>query len=29
VGKKILCFFDNDQNGYAAKDALRLWKMMK
>ena len=28
-GKEIYCFFDNDQNGYAAKDALRLQKMMK
>jgi uncharacterized protein YecE (DUF72 family) len=28
-GKEIFCFFDNDQNGYAAQDALRLQKMMK
>jgi uncharacterized protein YecE (DUF72 family) len=27
-GKDVWCFFDNDQNGYAAKDALRLKKML-
>jgi uncharacterized protein YecE (DUF72 family) len=25
----VWCFFDNDQNGYAAKDALRLQSMLK
>jgi uncharacterized protein YecE (DUF72 family) len=28
-GKEIFCFFDNDQAGYAAKDALRLRKMLE
>ena len=27
-GKEIFFFFDNDQNGYAAQDALRRQKMM-
>jgi uncharacterized protein YecE (DUF72 family) len=27
-GKEIFCFFDNDQAGYAAQDALRLQKMI-
>jgi uncharacterized protein YecE (DUF72 family) len=27
-GKAVWCFFDNDQNGYAAKDALRLCRML-
>jgi uncharacterized protein YecE (DUF72 family) len=27
-GKEIFCFFDNDQGGYAAEDALRLQKMI-
>ena len=27
-GKTVWCFFDNDQNGYAAKDALRLQAML-
>jgi uncharacterized protein YecE (DUF72 family) len=27
-GKTVWCFFDNDQNGYAAKDALRLQAMI-
>jgi uncharacterized protein YecE (DUF72 family) len=28
-GKQIFCFFDNDQAGYAARDALRLQKMVQ
>jgi uncharacterized protein YecE (DUF72 family) len=28
-GKAVWCFFDNDQNGYAAKDALRLESMLR
>ena len=28
-GKTVWCFFDNDQNGYAAKDALRLIRMLE
>jgi uncharacterized protein YecE (DUF72 family) len=28
-GKEIFCFFDNDQAGYAAKDALLLQKMIE
>ena len=28
-GKEIYCFFDNDQAGYAAQDALRLQEMVK
>jgi uncharacterized protein YecE (DUF72 family) len=27
-GKAVWCFFDNDQNGYAAQDALRLRKLL-
>lgn len=27
-GKGVFCYFDNDQAGYAAQDALRLQKMM-
>jgi uncharacterized protein YecE (DUF72 family) len=27
-GKEIFCYFDNDQGGYAAQDALRLQKML-
>jgi uncharacterized protein YecE (DUF72 family) len=27
--KAVWCFFDNDQNGYAAKDALRLQSKLK
>lgn len=27
-GKEIFCFFDNDQNGYAALDALKLQEMV-
>lgn len=27
-GKEIFCFFDNDQAGYAAQDALRLQEMI-
>jgi uncharacterized protein YecE (DUF72 family) len=27
--KAVWCFFDNDQNGYAAEDALRLQSMLK
>jgi uncharacterized protein YecE (DUF72 family) len=27
-GKKVFCYFDNDQAGYAAQDALRLQDMM-
>jgi uncharacterized protein YecE (DUF72 family) len=28
-GKEIFCFFDNDQAGYAAQDALRLKEMIE
>jgi uncharacterized protein YecE (DUF72 family) len=28
-GKEVFCFFDNDQAGYAAQDALRLQKMIQ
>jgi len=28
-GKTIYCYFDNDENGFAARDALRLQKMLK
>jgi uncharacterized protein YecE (DUF72 family) len=28
-GREIFCFFDNDQAGYAAQDALRLQKMIQ
>jgi uncharacterized protein YecE (DUF72 family) len=28
-GKEIFCFFDNDQAGYAAQDALRLQEMIE
>ncbi len=27
-GREIFCFFDNDQNGYAARDALKLQEMI-
>lgn len=27
-GKEVFCYFDNDEKGYAVKDALRLIKMM-
>jgi uncharacterized protein YecE (DUF72 family) len=27
-GKAVWCFFDNDQNGYAAEDALRLRRLL-
>ena len=27
-GREIFCYFDNDQNGYAAKNAMTLQKMM-
>jgi uncharacterized protein YecE (DUF72 family) len=28
-GKEIYCYFDNDQAGYAAQDALRLKAMIE
>jgi uncharacterized protein YecE (DUF72 family) len=28
-GKEIFCYFDNDQRGYAAQDALRLQRMIR
>lgn len=28
-GKKIFCYFDNDQEGYAAQDALKLKKIIQ
>ncbi len=28
-GKQVYCYFDNDENGYAAQDALRLWNMVR
>lgn len=28
-GKEVYCYFDNDQAGYAAQDALRLQKMVR
>jgi len=28
-GKKIFCYFDNDQRGYAAQDALKLQQMIR
>jgi len=28
-GKEVYCYFDNDEAGYAAKDALRLKKMIE
>jgi uncharacterized protein YecE (DUF72 family) len=28
-GREIFCFFDNDEAGYAAQDALRLQKMLQ
>ncbi|MEJ2718005.1 MAG: DUF72 domain-containing protein, partial [Deltaproteobacteria bacterium] len=28
AGKEIYCYFDNDQNGYAARDALRLQEIV-
>jgi uncharacterized protein YecE (DUF72 family) len=28
AGQAVWCFFDNDQNGYAARDALRLRRML-
>jgi uncharacterized protein YecE (DUF72 family) len=27
-GRTVWCFFDNDQAGYAAKDALRLRRLV-
>ncbi|MEX0780399.1 MAG: DUF72 domain-containing protein [Balneolales bacterium] len=27
-GKQVYCYFDNDQKGYAPKDALRLLAMV-
>ena len=27
-GKEIFCYFDNDQAGYAARDALKLNEMV-
>ncbi len=29
AGKEIFCYFDNDQAGYAARDALRLTRMLR
>ena len=28
-GKNVFCFFDNDQNGYAVKDAMKLKNMIE
>lgn len=28
-GKEVFCFFDNDQRGYAALDAMRLADMLQ
>jgi uncharacterized protein YecE (DUF72 family) len=28
-GKNVYCYFDNDENGYAAQDALRLKKIIR
>ena len=28
-GKTVFCYFDNDQNGYAAKDAMKLKSMIE
>ena len=28
AGKDVYCYFDNDQAGYAAKDALRLKELV-
>jgi uncharacterized protein YecE (DUF72 family) len=27
-GRDVFCYFDNDENGYAAQDALRLREML-
>ncbi|MGD2112603.1 MAG: DUF72 domain-containing protein [Gammaproteobacteria bacterium] len=28
MGRDVYCYFDNDQAGYAAEDALRLQRML-
>ncbi|MFZ0391179.1 MAG: DUF72 domain-containing protein, partial [Calditrichia bacterium] len=28
-GKEVYCYFDNDEKGYAAQNAIELWEMVR